>query len=84
MAVAVLALGLGLALSTTMFGVIDAVLKPQSPYRNMDRLYWVSSRIIYAGPFDPRGLNRIVRDQTRSFDASVVQRSNGGPAMIPA
>jgi putative ABC transport system permease protein len=82
-AVAVLALGLGLALSTTMFGVIDAVLKPQSPYRNIDRLYGMTFRIsVTSAPFDPRNLLRMVMQQTRSFDASVPEAYTGTPASV--
>jgi putative ABC transport system permease protein len=82
-AVAIVALGLGLALSTTMFGVIDAVLSPRSPYTNWHRLYWVSPHLsIRGGSFDWRDLNRIIRDQTHSFDASVLTAYGGAPASV--
>ncbi|HEY2805502.1 MAG TPA: ABC transporter permease [Gemmatimonadales bacterium] len=41
---AVLALGLGLGLSTTMFAVMDAVVNPYLPYEHSDRLLGVSWR----------------------------------------
>ncbi len=82
-AVAILALGLGLALSTTMFGVIDAVLNPQSPYRNADRLRWVSYRMSYGTrSFNPSEMAAIIRQQTNVFDASLVERSTGVPASV--
>ena len=41
---AVLSLGLGLGLVTTMFALLDAVKNPYVPYRDADRLYRVSWR----------------------------------------
>jgi putative ABC transport system permease protein len=65
-----------------MFGVIDAVLRPESPYRNIDLLYWVSARVTTNVPFDFRDLNRIIREQTHSFDASVLENRTGEPASV--
>jgi len=73
-AVAVLALGLGLGLSTSMFGVIDAVLKPQTGFKNWDRLYRVNPTIsIRHGSVTPADIDRIIREHTRSFDAFLIE-----------
>jgi predicted permease len=69
-AVAVLALGLGLGLSTSMFGVIDAVLKPQTGFKNWDRLYRVNVfwSVGRGGSPSSAEIDRIIREQTHSFD----------------
>jgi len=67
--VAVLSLGLGLGLVTTMFALLDAVTHPYVPYRDADRLYgvsWQASRRLPLKPFD---VFTFVRDQSRSFAA---------------
>ena len=73
-AVAVLALGLGLGLSTSMFGVIDAVLKPQTGFKNWDRLYRVNvTRSVRKGSPSEADIDRVIREQTRSFDAFLLE-----------
>src|SRR5688572_7952115 len=42
--VAVVTLGLGIGLSTTMLTMLDTILHPYVPYRDVERLYRVSSR----------------------------------------
>lgn len=44
LAIGALSLGLGLGLTTTMFAVLDAVMHPQTPYKDPDRLYRVMQR----------------------------------------
>ncbi len=69
--VAVVALGLGLGLSTTMFAVLDAIVHPASPYKDPDRLYTLA---FWYGPratLTRDDLYRVVREQARSFDAIV-------------
>jgi len=69
--VAVVALGVGLGLSTTMFAVLDGIVNPYSPYKDPDQLYTVD---FWYGPHATltRGdLYRVVRDQARSFSAMV-------------
>ena len=67
-----LALGLGLGLSTTMFAVLDAVVNPYMPYRDPDALFkvrwWYSMRdaVVPAG-----ALYSAVVDQTSSFESIV-------------
>jgi predicted permease len=67
--VAVLSLGLGLGLVTTMFGLLDAVVHPYVPYAHADRLFyvngWFPSRLFSAPPFD---VYQVVRDRVRAFD----------------
>jgi putative ABC transport system permease protein len=73
-AIAVLALGLGLALSTTMFAVLDAVVNPPQPYANADRLFELH---IWAGPREKltaHDVYRAVVGQSHSFDAIVPSR----------
>lgn len=73
-AVAVVALGLGLGLSTSMFGVIDAVLKPETGFKNWDRLYRVNPTMSFRhGSATPADVDRIIREQTRSFDAFLLE-----------
>lgn len=69
-AIAVLALGVGLGLSTTMFAILDSIRHPYSVYRDVQSLYvvsaWTNSR---TSAFPLAELYRIVREQTRSFAA---------------
>ena len=69
--VAVAALGVGLGLSTTMFGVLDAVLHPYVAYREPDRLFSVIAWFGRRMPMTTVDVYRVVRGQTRSFDAVV-------------
>src|SRR5205823_9265990 len=52
-AVSVLSLGLSIALATTVYGVIDAMIYPKYPYRAQSQLYEVSfvfpPSVIYRG-----------------------------------
>ncbi len=76
MLVAVLALGLGLGLSTTMFAVLDAIVNPYSPYQDADRLYTLT---FWYGPratLTRQDLARAVQEHGRSFDA-IVPRGGG-------
>lgn len=70
-AIAVVTLGVGLGLSTTMFGVIDAVLKPYTAYRDPERLFTVHSWFGRRAPMTPAEVSRFLADQTRSFEAVV-------------
>ncbi len=66
--VAVLALGVGLGLSTTMFAVLDAVVNPFMPYRDPDTLFrvrWWYSRT--RTTIQMGDMYRAIRDHTRSF-----------------
>ena len=70
MLVAVVALGIGLGLSTTMFAVLDAIVHPASPFKDPDRLYTLT---FWYGPhatLTREDLYRVV-SQARSFDAVV-------------
>ena len=70
--VAVLALGLGLALSTTMFAVLDTIVNPHVPYQQPETLFrirwWYSLRDANVGP---GVLYRAVERDTRSYTAVV-------------
>jgi putative ABC transport system permease protein len=67
---AVLTLALALGLTTTMFGVLDAVVHPYVPFRDPDGLYWVFQRQRQT-PGAPRTAEgfALLRDGTRSFAA---------------
>lgn len=69
-AIAVIALGVGLGLSTTMFAVMDAVLHPYQPYKDPETLFsinwWFGKR---RPPMTEAELYRYIRDNTRSFSA---------------
>ena len=67
--VAVLSLGLGLGLVTTMFALLDAVKNPYVPYRDADRLYMVSWRWHPSLRIDAFDVYQQVRDRTHSFES---------------
>jgi predicted permease len=71
--VAILALGLGLGLSTAMFAVMDAVQHPRPLYANAPRLFLLDVRMgIRAGQLLPRDqLYRLIRERVPSLDALV-------------
>lgn len=82
-AVAVISLGLGLGLVTTMFALLDAVTHPYVPYREPERLFSV------VGWFPTKRLSipssevyRAVRDLSRSFQAVVPATGETGTVEI--
>ncbi len=91
-AVAMLALGTGLGLSTTMFAVMDAVVHPYVAFDHPDDLaaidWWFGRR----NPMRPVELYRYLRDHTHSFERIVpvswgegiqpLQRDGGAPLDI--
>lgn len=85
-AIAVLALGVGLGLSTTMFAVLDAVVHPYVPYRQPEQLFSVRWWFGRRSPMTRTELYRYLRDETRSFQAvvassrDVMQMEVGGRA----
>jgi putative ABC transport system permease protein len=71
-ALATVTLGLGLALTTTMFALLDSVTRPYTPYLHAERLFSVLTR--YDRRVVPVGeaeLYRHLRDGIRSFDATM-------------
>ncbi len=66
--VAVLALGIGLGLSTTMFAVMDAVLNPYVAFDKPNDLYSVNWWFGRRNPMRPAELYRYLRDNTHSFE----------------
>ncbi|MFI5281399.1 MAG: ABC transporter permease, partial [Gemmatimonadales bacterium] len=68
--VAVVALGLGLGLSTTMFAVMDNVLHPRSAYANAGRIFQLNVRMsVSAGKLVPPGeFYRLVRARVPALD----------------
>ncbi|HEY2805503.1 MAG TPA: ABC transporter permease [Gemmatimonadales bacterium] len=67
-AVAVLALGVGLGLSTTMFAVLDAVTHPYVAFHNPDRIFEINWWFGKRNPMSPPELYRYFRDHTKSFE----------------
>lgn len=71
-AIAVIALGVGLGLSTTMFAVMDAVLHPYVAYKHPETLFGIN---MWFGkvrpPMTEPELYRYIRDNTHSFAAVV-------------
>lgn len=65
--VALLALGLGLGLSTTMFAVLDAALNPYVAYQNPQELFTITWWFGRRSPMTPPDLYRYIRDNTHSF-----------------
>jgi putative ABC transport system permease protein len=70
-AIAVVALGAGLGLSTTMFAVMDAVLHPYQPYRDPETLFGVRTFTGRRNPLRQAEMYRWLRDNVRSFAAVV-------------
>jgi predicted permease len=68
-AVSILALGLGLGMSSTMFAVLDAVLHPYVAYRDPETLFSVHWWFGRRNPMRPPELYRFLRDETHSFAA---------------
>jgi predicted permease len=69
--IAVVALGVGLGLSTTMFAVLDAVVHPYVAYRDPDALFRINWWFGRRSPMTSVELYRYLRDETRSFEAVV-------------
>ncbi len=66
--IAVLALGVGLGLSTTMFAVLDTVLHPAVAYMEPDRLLGISTRLPrHSGGMTSADVYRYIRDNAHSF-----------------
>lgn len=74
MVVAVLALGVGLGMSTTMFAVLDAVLHPLVAYRDPDGLFYINTWFGRRSPMSPADVYRFLRDEAHSFEAIVPVR----------
>ena len=70
-AIAVVALGVGLGLSTTMFAVMDAVLHPWQPYHDPETLFGIRWWTGRRNPMGAAELYRYIRDNTSSFAAVV-------------
>lgn len=91
-AVAILALGVGLGLSTTMFAVMDTLVNPHSPYRDAGSLFSIRPYFGRRTPMTSAELYRYLRDNTRSFEAVVpvawrsnattIQRDGGAPVQV--
>jgi len=79
--IAVLSLGLGLGLVTTMFALLDAVTHPYVPYRDADRLYAVVWRWGAQIPLRPFDVFEAVRDRTRSFETVLPAAFSGQVAL---
>ncbi len=73
--IAVLALGIGLGLSTTMFAVLDTVLHPAVAYAEPDRLLGINTRLPRRnGGMTSADVYRYIRDNAHSF-ASIAPAS---------
>jgi putative ABC transport system permease protein len=82
-AIAVVALGVGLGLSTTMFAVMDSVLHPFVPYRDPATLFHVNWWFGRRNPMSPAELYRYIRDNTTSFAAVLPERYAGQVLVTP-
>src|SRR5205085_84348 len=67
-AIAVVALGVGLGLSTMMFAVMDTLRHPYSAYRDPESLFTVHWYTGRNNPMRADELYRYFREHTRSFD----------------
>ena len=69
-AAAVLSLGLGLGLVTTMFAILDATTHPWVPFRDADRLYAVRFWLSGADQrFSPGWVLTALRERSHAFEA---------------
>ena len=73
--VAVLTLGLGIGLTSTMLTMLDTIMHPYVPYRDVDRLYTVGAR--GAGRISAFERFKALSENTTSFEG-VAGRSNLG------
>jgi predicted permease len=80
--VAVLALGVGLGLSTTMFAVLDAVVNPPQPYANVDRLYGLHAWAEPRATLTTQDVIQAARTRIRSFDAFLFNSDETAPLEI--
>ncbi len=69
--IAVVALGVGLGLSTTMFAVLDAVVHPYVAFRNPDQLYRVNWWFGRRNPMSSAELYRYIRNESHSFEGVI-------------
>jgi predicted permease len=67
--VVVLSLGLAIALNTTMYGVLDALVHPRTDIRDPDRLYWLQ----YYGNF--KVTTNAERDSAVADGAKAIERT---------
>src|SRR3990172_4187685 len=70
--VAIFSLGIGLGLTTTMLGIVEAVLRPYVPFREPERLYsilWFYN--MRRPPLTSFEMHAAIRDETRSFAVAV-------------
>lgn len=84
-AVAVVCLGVGLGISTTVFAMLDAVVRPYLPYRDPGRLFTVWTMISATGDLSTR---QVIEDAGRQaldgattlFEAStIIERGSSEP-----
>jgi putative ABC transport system permease protein len=69
-AIAVLSLGLGIALDTTMYGVVDAMLYPEIDARAPEQLYVVRARGDFGYVVDERTRTALLRSGFHTYDAT--------------
>ncbi len=69
-AIAVLSLGLGIALNTTMYGVVDAMLYPEIDARAPEQLYAVRARGDFRYVVDQRTRTALLRSGFHAYDAT--------------
>ncbi len=82
-AIAVVALGMGLGLSAMMFAVLDSIKHPYSAYRDVKSLYtinwWFNTRF----PLSGNEFYRVIRDEARSFTDVVPFGTVQGTLRLP-
>ena len=65
----ILSLGVAIALNTTMYGVLDALIRPRVDMRSPEQLYWIRMYGDYRWRVDNRARDAAIRSTERSYEA---------------
>ena len=76
--VAVLSLALAIALNTTMYSVIDALVNPKLEVTDPDRLYWLTIWGDYRQRVDERTRAALLRDGFNTYEGITLYRGPSG------
>ncbi len=78
--IAVLSLALAIALNTTMYSVIDALVNPKLDIQDPDRLYWLTIWGDYRNRVDEPTRAALLRTGFNTYESITLYTSAGGPS----
>ena len=78
--VAVLSLALAIALNTTMYSVIDALVNPKLDIQDPDRLYWLTIWGDYRNRVDEPTRAALLRTGFNTYESITLYTGAGGPS----